>query len=116
MSDLDDAFKKLISDVRTGKANKPKPEPIRYGQPGRMPDAVVLVHFVASCIKCGNVFEYPNKHLLLRYGKDLTRPKKWLFVYSTVAREVLTWKEKVDACCECLDDGALPFYDIRQKP
>ena len=101
---------KLVKKVQAQDAAKPKRE-----VPGRMPDSIVLIEFESRCLKCGTVHKSVNKRLLLRYNGDLMRPKKWIYAYSAVPREILLRAETVEACIECFETGAFPLYDIEKR-
>lgn len=116
---LDDQLKGLLKEVKKEKKRK-KLEAAEVAKPkrevpSRLPDAVVLILFESKCIKCGATHESHNKRLLLRFGNDLMRPKKWIYAYSKAPREILKRAEIVEACVECFEGGEFPLYVINEK-
>ena len=98
-------MKDLETFLRESKQVKQKPLVVK-----NLPDAIVLIIIDMSCRTCGNKVTYPNTSLLMRRGRQRLRIKQWLFIYSSLPREVVRFPEYCDACENCFD-GNIPLAD-----
>lgn len=108
-NDLDDLIQETDQLEAIKKAGETKPkQPIEL----QLPDALVLCVIKTKC-KCGESYEGPNAHLMLRYGKNMSRPKKWISAFNFVKRETIEVHQNVLACQKCFETGWINFVEFK---
>ncbi len=95
MPRIDGQIKDLLTDVRDIEANVPDLAP------GRLPEAVVFVETVVTCLSCGESYPYPSLHPLVRFKNKATAVRKWTSSINILPKEKETVHVQADKCRKC---------------
>ena len=115
MGDPVDAFDKILQEsIKVASYTGETHKPIRKAEP-KMPDALVFVRLVSSCVTCGRTHYAPNRRLLLRYGTLMVMIKEWRGIFNNAPREIITRKVRVQACEHCFENSNFYFSLNKEK-
>ena len=98
----DDFFEDLLREVDQANRLKKKKTPEFIQRPIQKPDALIICQIETTC-NCGKVWESPNKHILLRYGRTMRKIKTWLMEYNSLPRELYEYKTTSESCRDCYE-------------
>jgi hypothetical protein len=109
--DIDGMFSAILKNEKRKKEARKLTTP-SFGRTQSFAEALVLC-LMEIVGKWGETYTTPNSTLLLRRGKDYTKPKKWSYAYNYLRREVLIRHDTAQGCDKCFAGGYWTFDDVK---
>lgn len=108
MTSTKDAILDLLTEVE-----KPlPPAPVKRREVADIPDALVLCVVKTVCKGCHTIYNYPNPHVLGRYGRNHKRIRKWSSLFEMLPRERLNITEEAVVCQNCFESCIIRTENI----
>lgn len=109
---MSDLFDDLIKEVREAHLKAPRKllESVIARTDRPRPDAMVLMTMRVTCECCGETYEFPSHHLMLRFGKNFIHTNESVIVFGDLPHEVATKEDTAPRCIKCFGEPVKQYH------